>query len=76
MMEFTLSKHVEDTMRERGIDFAWLAATMDAPETIEQHPDDPTLNLCISPHPGIRQPCFESGLQSDENTAAYRDGLF
>ncbi|HWR77281.1 MAG TPA: DUF2283 domain-containing protein [Thiobacillus sp.] len=30
-------------MREREIDFAWLAATMDAPETIEQHPDDPTL---------------------------------
>ncbi len=43
MMEFTLSKHAEDTLREREIDFAWLAATMDAPEATEQHPDDPTL---------------------------------
>jgi hypothetical protein len=43
MMEFTLSKHAEDTMREREIDLAWLAATMDAPETTKQHPDDPTL---------------------------------
>jgi hypothetical protein len=43
MMEFTLSKHAEDTMREREIDFAWLAATMEAPEATELHPDDPTL---------------------------------
>ena len=42
-MEFTLSKHAQDTMRERGIEFAWLAATMDAPEITELHPEDPTL---------------------------------
>lgn len=42
-MEFTLSKHAEDTMRERGIDSAWLAAAMEAPDTTEPHPDDPTL---------------------------------
>ncbi|OZA32605.1 MAG: hypothetical protein B7X82_12565 [Hydrogenophilales bacterium 17-64-65] len=43
MMEFTLSKHAEDTMREREIDFAWLVATMEAPEATELHPDDSTL---------------------------------
>ena len=43
VMKFTLSKHAEDTMRERAIDFAWLTATMNAPEITEQHPDDQTL---------------------------------
>lgn len=34
------------TRQARGlsfVDFAWLTATMDAPEATEQHPDDPTL---------------------------------
>lgn len=46
-MEFTLSKHAEDTMRERGIEFAWLAATMDAPDTTAEHPKDPTLRYAF-----------------------------
>ena len=47
MMKFTLSKHAEDTMREREIDLAWLAATMDTAEITEQHPDDPTLSYAF-----------------------------
>lgn len=42
-MEYTLSQHVQDTMRERKIDPAWLAATMNAPEATEPHREDPTL---------------------------------
>lgn len=46
-MEFTLSKHAQDTMRERGIEFAWLAATMGDPDTTEEHPKDPTLRYAF-----------------------------
>ena len=42
-MEFTLSKHAEDTMREREISLAWLTITMSAPEATEPHRGDPTL---------------------------------
>ena len=42
-MAFTLSKHAEDTMREREISPTWLAMTMKAPEATEPHRDDPTL---------------------------------
>jgi hypothetical protein len=43
MMEFTFSQHAQDTIREREIDPAWVAATMEYPEATEQHRDDPTL---------------------------------
>jgi hypothetical protein len=42
-MDYTLSQHAQDTMRERKIDPAWLAAAMSAPEATVQHRDDPTL---------------------------------
>lgn len=42
-MEFTLSKHAEDTIREREINPEWVYATMSAPENSEQHPEDPTV---------------------------------
>lgn len=42
-MEFTLSKHAEDTMREREIDLAWITATMNEPERTVPHREDATL---------------------------------
>jgi len=42
-MDYTLSQHAQDTVRERKIDPAWLAAAMSAPEATAQHRDDPTL---------------------------------
>ena len=42
-MEFTLSEHAKDTMRERDISLAWLAITINAPDVTEAHRDDPSL---------------------------------
>ncbi|WP_153111059.1 DUF4258 domain-containing protein [Propionivibrio limicola] len=42
-MEFTLSKHAEDAMKEREIDRTWVQATMDDPQLVERHENDPTL---------------------------------
>ena len=42
-MEFTLSKHAEDTLREREIKLAWVDSAMSAPEATKRHPDDPTV---------------------------------
>ena len=42
-MEFTLSKHATDAMREREISREWVAATMDHPESTLVHRDDPVL---------------------------------
>ncbi len=42
-MEFTLSKHAEDAMREREIDPAWISAAMNDPELSEPNRDDATL---------------------------------
>ena len=42
-MEFTLSKHAMDAMQARGINSAWVAATIGNPGATAPHRDDPTL---------------------------------
>ena len=42
-MDYTLSKHAEDAIREREIRLEWIAKTMAAPQAIEPDPDDPDL---------------------------------
>lgn len=42
-MDYTLSKHAEDVIRERDIRTEWVAATLAEPKATEPDPDDPAL---------------------------------
>lgn len=46
-MEFALSKHATDTLRERGISLDWLAQTLDDPTRTTIHPNDPQLTHAL-----------------------------
>lgn len=55
-MEFALSKHATDTLRERGIRLEWVSNAMDNPERRLPHVDDPQLThaLRVIPEFGYR----------------------
>jgi hypothetical protein len=42
-MNFTLSKHADEMVRERNIDVAWLTITLHTPDIFQFDQDDPTL---------------------------------
>lgn len=42
-MQFTLSTHAGNTIRERKIRIEWIEATLSNPTLTEPHPDDVTL---------------------------------
>lgn len=46
-MDYTLSRHAEDAIREREILPEWLAQTMARPVTIEPDPNDPDLQHAL-----------------------------
>lgn len=48
-MEYTLSKHAEDVIREREIRHEWIAETMTAPVATAPDPGDPTLVHALRP---------------------------
>lgn len=48
-MDYTLSKHAVDAMREREIRPEWVAETMDRPALTEPDPDDPALCHALRP---------------------------
>ena len=48
-MEFSLSKHAEDVIREREIRPEWVAETMARPEATQHDPDDPELLHALRP---------------------------
>jgi hypothetical protein len=48
-MDFTLSKHAEDTIREREIRPEWVTETMTQPTTTEADPDDAELRHALRP---------------------------
>lgn len=48
-MDYTLSKHAEDAIREREILPEWVAQTMTRPVTIEPDPNDPDLQHALRP---------------------------
>jgi len=50
-MDFTLSKHAEDAMHERGIGPEWVTETMTTPLIMEPDPDDSTLMHALRPIP-------------------------
>ena len=48
-MDFTLSKHAEDAIREREIRLEWVVETMTQPTATETDPDDPELRHALRP---------------------------
>lgn len=46
-MEFTLSKHAADTLREREIRLEWVQATLENPMRTLPHADDPDLRHAL-----------------------------
>lgn len=46
-MDYTLSKHAEDAIREREIRPEWVAQTMDDPLATEPDPEDPALRHAL-----------------------------
>lgn len=55
-MEYTLSRHAEDVIREREIPIEWLSATLSQPSRVEADADDPELRhaLRVIPEFGYR----------------------
>ncbi len=52
-MNYTLSKHAEDSVRERGIHLDWISETMHSPLSTELDPDDPELRHALRPIAGF-----------------------
>lgn len=50
-MDYTLSKHAEDAIREREIRPEWIGETLAQPTVIKAHPDDPDLQHALRPIP-------------------------
>jgi hypothetical protein len=50
-MNYTLSKHAEDAIREREIRTEWVTETMDQPVATEPDPDDADLRHALRPIP-------------------------
>lgn len=50
-MEFTLSKHASDTVRERNILPEWISRTLTQPALEEEHAHDPTRRHAFLPIP-------------------------
>lgn len=48
-MDYSLSKHAEDVIREREIRPEWVAETMARPEATQSDPDDPELLHALRP---------------------------
>lgn len=48
-MDFTLSKHAADALREREIQIAWVSATLTEPAKTEADPDDGNLTHALRP---------------------------
>lgn len=48
-MEYTLSRHASDVVREREIPLEWIAAAMVNPVKTEADPDDPELLYALRP---------------------------
>jgi hypothetical protein len=48
-MDYSLSKHAEDVIREREIRSEWIAETMARPEATHPDPDDPELLHVLRP---------------------------
>lgn len=46
-MDYTLSKHAEDAVRERQIRPEWIRATMSQPTATQTSPDDPDLRHAL-----------------------------
>ena len=48
-MDYTLSNHAADAIREREIQPEWIAQTMTDPVAIEPDPEDPALQHALRP---------------------------
>ena len=48
-MDYSLSKHAEDVIREREIRPEWVAETMARPDATQPDPDDPELLHALRP---------------------------
>ncbi len=48
-MEYTLSKHAQDAIREREIRLEWVSEAMAHPTMTEDDPDDPELRHILRP---------------------------
>lgn len=48
-MDYTLSKHAEDAIREREIRPEWIAETMAQPTATKADPNDPQLRHALRP---------------------------
>lgn len=50
-MDYTLSKHAEDVIREREIRLEWIRDTLAQPAAVQAHPEDPHLQHALLPIP-------------------------
>ena len=46
-MNFTLSQHATTATKERGIEHEWIRRTLDAPELVQPHESDPSLQYAF-----------------------------